>query len=224
MKHLARIQVEFLKEAREWDEMSYDEQKKYLQQHRKSKRKLTAKPESKTTGLKKKLQEKQKNVGSKSSKTKYDAAYEDYVKSIPGDHQDDIANGRVAPDAPMRKPMSKDKFIENEQWIEKQQIKDDIKREKEKNKPKNPLHEVMSYLVDEDFSDSANPNLFDGDNETRLKKMTWEQLDKKVFDKAWLQENIDDAGMTGKITPEEIRKSPEWKTFLLNSRDEYVAS
>lgn len=46
MKHLATIQVEFLKEAREWDEMSYDEQKEYLKKHRKSKRKLTAKPEA----------------------------------------------------------------------------------------------------------------------------------------------------------------------------------
>lgn len=48
MKHLASIQSEFLKEARKWDDLSYDEQKGYLKRHPKSKRKLTAKPESST--------------------------------------------------------------------------------------------------------------------------------------------------------------------------------
>lgn len=42
MKHLARIQVEFLKEARKWDDMRLEEQKNYLKQHPKSKRKITA--------------------------------------------------------------------------------------------------------------------------------------------------------------------------------------
>lgn len=49
MKHLAAIQSEFLKEARKWDNLSYDEQKRYLKRHPKSKRKLTAKPESSTS-------------------------------------------------------------------------------------------------------------------------------------------------------------------------------
>lgn len=62
MKHFARIQSEFLKEARDWEDMSYDEQKEYLQKHRKSKRKLTAKPESKVTGVKEKLKEKRKEL------------------------------------------------------------------------------------------------------------------------------------------------------------------
>lgn len=44
MKHLAKIQSEFLKYAANWDELSYDAQKEYLQKHPKSKRKLTAKP------------------------------------------------------------------------------------------------------------------------------------------------------------------------------------
>jgi len=44
MKHLATIQSEFLKQARKWDEMSYDEQKEYLLKHRKTKQRLTAKP------------------------------------------------------------------------------------------------------------------------------------------------------------------------------------
>lgn len=44
MKHLATIQSEFLKEARNWDDLSLEEQKGYLSRHPKSKRKLTAKP------------------------------------------------------------------------------------------------------------------------------------------------------------------------------------
>lgn len=47
MKHLATIQSEFLKEARKWDDLSLEEQKAYLSRHPKSKRKITAKPESK---------------------------------------------------------------------------------------------------------------------------------------------------------------------------------
>lgn len=41
MKHLTRIQIEFIKEARAWEDMSYDDQKGYLSRHPKSKRKLT---------------------------------------------------------------------------------------------------------------------------------------------------------------------------------------
>jgi hypothetical protein len=44
MKHLAKIQLEFLKAARDWDSFSLEEQKEYLKRHPKSKRKLTAKP------------------------------------------------------------------------------------------------------------------------------------------------------------------------------------
>lgn len=44
MKHLAMIQTEFLKTARKWDDLSYDEQKAYLQNHPKTKRRLTVKP------------------------------------------------------------------------------------------------------------------------------------------------------------------------------------
>lgn len=43
MKHLATIQTEFLKEAK-WDDLSYEAQKEYLKKHRKSKKKITAKP------------------------------------------------------------------------------------------------------------------------------------------------------------------------------------
>lgn len=43
MKHLAKIQSEFLKEAANWNQLSYEAQKEYLKQHPKSKRRLTAK-------------------------------------------------------------------------------------------------------------------------------------------------------------------------------------
>lgn len=46
MKHLATIQVEFLKAARNWNKMSLQDQKEYLKRHPKSKRKLTGKSES----------------------------------------------------------------------------------------------------------------------------------------------------------------------------------
>jgi len=49
MNHLAKIQSEFLKEARKWDDLTLEEQRGYLQRHPKSKRRLTAKPESQVT-------------------------------------------------------------------------------------------------------------------------------------------------------------------------------
>lgn|GEM_PF-4658220 len=44
MKHIAKIQSEFLKAARKWDDLSLEEQKGYLKRHPRSKHKLTAKP------------------------------------------------------------------------------------------------------------------------------------------------------------------------------------
>jgi len=46
MKHLAKIQSEFLKESSNWDKLSLEEQKGYLQRHPGSKRRLTAGPAS----------------------------------------------------------------------------------------------------------------------------------------------------------------------------------
>lgn len=46
MRHLAIIQFEFLKNARQWNDITLEEQKKYLQHHPKSKKKLTAKPQT----------------------------------------------------------------------------------------------------------------------------------------------------------------------------------
>jgi len=44
MKYIAQINVEFVKEAAKWDDMSLEDQKGYLSRHPKSKRRLTGKP------------------------------------------------------------------------------------------------------------------------------------------------------------------------------------
>lgn len=50
MKHLAVIQLEFLKHAKSlWNEMTIDQQWAYLRDHPNSKRKLTARPSFKKT-------------------------------------------------------------------------------------------------------------------------------------------------------------------------------
>ena len=53
MKHIARIQAEFLKLARRWEDLSYEFQKGYLQRHPGSSRRITAvpPPKSPTSGL-----------------------------------------------------------------------------------------------------------------------------------------------------------------------------
>jgi hypothetical protein len=53
MKHLATIQIEFLKEARKWNDFTLEDQKAYLGRHPKSKRKLTAIGKSKVDKNKK---------------------------------------------------------------------------------------------------------------------------------------------------------------------------
>jgi DNA-binding transcriptional MerR regulator len=58
MKHLAKIQVEFLKHARAWDMFSLEEQKDYLK-HPKTKRRITARPE---TQLQQQLEEKRQDL------------------------------------------------------------------------------------------------------------------------------------------------------------------
>lgn len=45
MKYLAKIQNEFLKNAQTWDDLSKEQQEKYLKLHPKSKKKITAKPD-----------------------------------------------------------------------------------------------------------------------------------------------------------------------------------
>lgn len=55
MNHLAKIQVEFLKVARKWDDLTYDEQRGYLQRHPKTKRRLTARPDGQRTTEKPKI-------------------------------------------------------------------------------------------------------------------------------------------------------------------------
>lgn len=68
MNHAIRIQQEFVKEARKWDDLTYDEQKGYLKRHPKSKRKITAKP-GKSAPSKRKRQETEKTVKPKKQKT-----------------------------------------------------------------------------------------------------------------------------------------------------------
>lgn len=53
MKHLAVIQSEFLKQARKWEDLSYEDQKGYLSRHPNTRRKLTARPESSSKKLEK---------------------------------------------------------------------------------------------------------------------------------------------------------------------------
>ena len=74
MKHLATIQTEFLKEARDWDDLTLEEQKGYLKRHPATKRKLTAKPDKSTTksektDVHKKIKDKKEEVKSKSTKS-----------------------------------------------------------------------------------------------------------------------------------------------------------
>mgnify|MGYP000947340242 CR=1 FL=1 len=44
MKHIAKIQTEFLKESSNWDKLPLEEQKAYLKRHPGSKKRITAKP------------------------------------------------------------------------------------------------------------------------------------------------------------------------------------
>lgn len=45
MKHLANIQIDFVKLAMHWSEMDHDQQQEYLNKHRKSKRRINARPD-----------------------------------------------------------------------------------------------------------------------------------------------------------------------------------
>ena len=62
MKHLAIIQSEFLKEARNWDDLSLEEQKGYLKRHPASRRKLTAKLRTESDDIKDKIESKRKSI------------------------------------------------------------------------------------------------------------------------------------------------------------------
>jgi len=88
MKHLAKIQTEFLKEASNWNDFSIEEQKKYLKQHPKSKRKITAKPNSgkADTSIKNKLNTK-KSLLKALDKIK-DVGYDDEITNLKRDATD----------------------------------------------------------------------------------------------------------------------------------------
>ena len=68
MKHIAKIQEEFVKkalnkEAAKWDDLSYEAQKKYLSAHPASKRKMTAKPGQGGADLHELIEEKKESLG-----------------------------------------------------------------------------------------------------------------------------------------------------------------
>lgn len=83
MKHLAKIQAEFLKNS-SWDNLSLEQQKEYLKQHPKSKKRITSKP--KTTGQPKKinLDFMQMNDDLKSALKKFNIEMKDFNESGPG--------------------------------------------------------------------------------------------------------------------------------------------
>lgn len=56
MKHIAKIQTEFLKESSNWDKLSLEEQKAYLKRHPGSKKRITARIQKKFLLLHKDLQ------------------------------------------------------------------------------------------------------------------------------------------------------------------------
>lgn len=69
MKYLAVIQREFLKEARDWDKLTLEEQKAYMKRHPGSKRKLTARPEKDSKkDLESELEQKKKELSPKEMK------------------------------------------------------------------------------------------------------------------------------------------------------------
>lgn len=80
MKHLIKIQAEFLKQARVWDKLSLEEQKDYLKQHPASKKKITAKPE--TIQLQQELEHKRQNLSEHSDSDKIRANAEKIENDI----------------------------------------------------------------------------------------------------------------------------------------------
>ena len=74
MKYISKIQIEFLKEARDWNKLSLEEQKAYLKRHPASKRKLTAKPD-KVSELKEKLESKKEDASLPKSNKKISLDY-----------------------------------------------------------------------------------------------------------------------------------------------------
>jgi hypothetical protein len=52
MNHLAQIQVEFVKEARKWEDLTREQQQSYLKRHPGSKRRVNAKSTKSTSDIK----------------------------------------------------------------------------------------------------------------------------------------------------------------------------
>ena len=91
MKHTATIQKEFLKHAMtkqsaQWEDLSYDAQKEYLQKHPASKKKMTAKPGqtgASINDLKDEIKSKKQELNTPTKQTKQtNAAMNDIAKQI----------------------------------------------------------------------------------------------------------------------------------------------
>jgi hypothetical protein len=70
MKYLATIQREFIKEARNWDDLSLEDQKGYIKRHPGTKRKITAKPGKKEVSTETSSKSKSQN-GTKEQRLKF---------------------------------------------------------------------------------------------------------------------------------------------------------
>jgi hypothetical protein len=86
MKHIAQVQLEFLKEARKWNDLSLEEQKVYLRKHPKSKKKITSKSKNKKivdmNGHELRLGDKVKGI-------------KVYSTGVPGQKEYDTAPGKI---------------------------------------------------------------------------------------------------------------------------------
>jgi hypothetical protein len=93
MKHLATIFSEFIKQARKWDDLSYEDQKGYLSRHPGTRRKITAKPE----GGKSKVDDDKKTEDS-SNDVSEGMTYDEFVQKIVdkyGSEAKDWAHSRI---------------------------------------------------------------------------------------------------------------------------------
>jgi len=101
MKHLAIIQKEFLKEAREWRDLTLEEQKGYLGRHPKTKRRIFRRKEdqldkgdrifwakNKIWGwVKKLLSDNLVKIQSDDSRTFYDVPFDELIKTANIQHE-----------------------------------------------------------------------------------------------------------------------------------------
>lgn len=128
MKHLATIQAEFLKEARDWDKLSLEEQKAYLKRHPASKRKITAKPQSKSSpDLESELKNKKQELS--------ESEVPDWLQS------NDVAKSRIIKPGQQKKEYGL-KIDVHERNLRNAEPSLDMK-------PNNPWHVITNLIPDE---------------------------------------------------------------------------